>query len=344
MSAGCGPVFSLRILEALVARLGQAKNQGDRISSDDWKGIFAVVTELKAPHGWISAVAEWTKLSTWTVKERWDNRDTTEHHRGRPSLLPAVIESTFANRIKEQAFVANAMVTQEVRTSLRALTTKVVGTAAGGSKGQLRGLLHRHPDLARRTAERTPSVRSLGPTHLGTDTFYDKCEEVGVPTTLPKKIINVDEADAKTKRDHSAVIGPRWRVLKRISTPAINSSTHTSIVVAGKANGLPHGKPIFVLSGAHINANSVDETDDYLVICTKSGGMEGYAWEQCCKYWSGIGEEGDIYIVDGHSSHEDFLAVTEMASKGRKMLTLESHCTHVLQVGIGVRGDAAWPH
>lgn len=343
MSEGCGPVCSLRIHQNLVARLGPAKKQGDRISPDTWKGIFDVVTELKVPHGWIAAVAEWTKLSTWTVKNRWDNSDTAEHHRGRPSLLPPIIENTFAHRINERAFVANAMVTREVRTSLRALTSKFVGVATGGSKGQLRGLLHRHPELARRTAERTPSVRSLGPTHAGSDKFYDNCEELGVPKTLAHKIINVDEAAAKTNRDHSAVIGPRWSVLKRISTPAINAASHTSIVVAAKANGLPHGKPIFILCGAHINANSLEDTDDYLVICTKSGGMEGYAWEECCKYWSSIGEEGDIYIVDGHSSHTDFLAVTEMKNKGREMLTLDPHCTHVLQVSTCVGYDATWP-
>ena len=67
--------------------------------------------------------------------------------------------------------------------------------------------------------------------------------------------------------------------------------------------------------------------------------MEGYAWEACCEHWASIAQGGEIFLVYGHSSHEDFLANAKLADKGITIVTFDPNCTHVYQVG-GVREAA----
>lgn len=120
--------------------------------------------------------------------------------------------------------------------------------------------------------------------------------------------------------------------MKRISVRDMSSTSHVSIVVAVRANGLPYGKPIIIVKGAAVTASWVNDTEDYLVINTQSGGMEGYAWEQCCRYWATLAEGGEIFVVDGYGSHEDLLANNAMLEKHCEVVTFPPHVTDVLQV------------
>ena len=146
-------------------------------------------------------------------------------------------------------------------------------------------------------------------------------------------VINIDESDVQSKIKKVKVLGPRFSIVKRVAVPDSSVLMHISLVGAVRANGLPYGKPIYILSGAHVSADSVDDTYDYYVISTKSGGMEGYAWEACCEYWASIAQGGEIFLVDGHSSHEDFLANDKLADKGIAVVTFDPNCTHIYQVG-----------
>ena len=111
---------------------------------------------------------------------------------------------------------------------------------------------------------------------------------------------------------------------------------HTSIVTAATATGLPFGKPIIIVKGAGVAANWVDDTEEFLVISIKSGGMEGNAWEQCCNYWVTVAEGGEIFVIDDHHSHEDFLANDKMIERHIHVVTFRPHCTDVLQVSDNV--------
>ena len=203
--------------------------------------------------------------------------------------------------------------------------------------------MHRNPDLTSRVAEVTEMTRILGPTRKGHDDMFDNLEAAGLRDAVPSMVINIDESDSQAKRSCERVIGPRYNIMKRLSVPDASVNMHISLVAAARANGLPYGKPIFILSGARISSDSVEDSDEYLVICTKSGGMEGYAWEECCNYWAGIAKGGEIFIIDGHSSHEDFLANEVMAKKGLKVVTLDPHCTHIYQVRVAWRSNGTKP-
>ena len=176
-------------------------------------------------------------------------------------------------------------------------------------------------------------MRITGTSHAGVSEFYANLMLAGIEATPAHKIINIDEADAQSKKHTRRGIGPAWNVLKRLSVPRAASTTHVSFVVAGRADGLPYGKPIFVVAAASVTVNSVEDTDDYMVINTASGGMEGYAWAECCKYWASIAEGGEIFIFDGHSSHEDYEAIDILIKAGVHAVSLSPNCTHVMQVG-----------
>ena len=322
------------ILASLEQQLGARKSRDCRIGEDDWKRVFDAVSSMKEPRGWVVAVSTWTGASTWTVSDRWKKHDTSIHQLGRPPYVPPALEASFGERIVERAIIGNGMKPREVRAGLRAIVAAECDTPAGGRKGHLRGFMHRHPKLTDRVAEVTKSTRILGPTRKGHDDMFDNLAAVGLADAVPSMVINIDESDSQAKRSHVRVIGPRYNIIKRISVPDGSVSMHISLVAATRANGLPYGKPIFILSGARVSADAVEDTDEYLVICTKSGGMEGYAWEECCTYWASIAKGGEIFIVDGHSSHEDYLANDVMAKKGLKVVTLDPHCTHIYQVSI----------
>ena len=325
---------SAKVLAFLEEKLGPRKKTGVHMDEGDWVSVFNAITDMKAPRGWESAVSTWTGVSTWTVKDRWIHHDTAAHHIGRPPCLPPELENAFEQRIIDRSFVGNAMKTREFRTTLRKIVHTASGVDGGGSRGHARRFLHRHPNLSKRVAEATKASRLLGPTRAGGERFYDNCESVGIRETPPGRIFNMDESDVQAVDKHPHVIGPRYQVMKRLAVLESCTSTHISMLAAGAADGLPLGKPIFILAGADISANSVEDTDDYLVICTKSGGMEGYAWEACCKYWATIARSGDIFIIDGHTSHDDFLANEVLVNKGIHVVSLDPNCTHIYQVSV----------
>lgn len=342
MDIGSSTTPSERVLASLEEKLGPRKKQGAFVGEDDWRRVFNAITDMKVPRGWESAVSTWTGASTWTVSNRWKLHDTSVHRRGRPPLLPSNLETAFAQRIVDRSFIGNGMKPRELRVTLRNIARQSGGENVGGSRGHYRCFKHRHPDLRDRVAEATKATRLLGPTRAGGQLFYDNYERVGGRTAPPGIVYNVDEADAQAFDAHPHVVGPSYHIMKRIAVPDPSTSTHISLAAVGSAEGLPLGKPIFILAGASVSSNSVEDTEDYLVIATKSGGMEGFAWEQCCKYWASLAKSGDIFIVDGHSSHEDFLANEIMADKGINVVTLDPNCTHIYQVcGLDVCAEAA---
>ena len=98
-----------KFLASLERQLGARKSRDCRIGEDDWKRVFDLVSNMKEPRGWVSAVSTWSGSSPWTISDRWKKHDTSEHQRGRPPYVPPALEKSFKERIVERAIIGNGM-------------------------------------------------------------------------------------------------------------------------------------------------------------------------------------------------------------------------------------------
>ena len=147
-------------------------------------------------------------------------------------------------------------------------------------------------------------------------------------------VVNFDESGVQSKSKKAKVLGHWHSIVKRVAVPDFSVSMHISLVGTVRARGLLCRMSMFILYGAHVSADSsMGDADDYCVISTKSGGMEGYAWDACCECWASIAQGDEIVLVDGHSSHGDLLANDKLAGKRIAVVALDPNCTRIYQVG-----------
>ena len=341
MAAEDGRKATADFCKKIARTLGPPMKKGDVVSEEQWKVVFDLIRENGHPHGCYTALAEWANTSRWSIRERWESQDSSHHNRRGPlAILPPAMEDRLAEHIIMQAKVRNGLPIPVIQSALRRLSTAVSRRPRGGSYGHVKHFLLRHPDVVHRTGEATSEARAVGLTHVGHNRFHDNLDRAGINDTPPRKVVNFDESSVVDQtRKGIKVLGPRYAIMKRISTRMVGATQHVSILAGVRANGLPYGKLIFIMKAVDVPAEMASESEDYLIITTASGGMESHAWETCCKYWASIAEGGEIFIVDGHKSHADFLAVESLVDAfppptDLKMLTLDPNTTDLKQVHI----------
>ena len=332
MAAEDGKGGTVITLNAIVSKLGARNLFGDHVTPDEWRSLFDVVAELNAPRGWLTAAAEWTNLSRSTIRQRWEKKDTSVHHVGHPPLLPSVLEDALIARAEDQAVIRNGLPQSLLRTTLRTLASMGSNGGRGGSRGHIRGIMHRHPELRSRLAERTKSDRAVALTPEGLAREMDNIESTGIRKVLHDNVINVDESPLLTQKKRVKVIALGSNRLRRVSVRDVSTYKHASLVGACTAGGKRFGKTIIIVKAKKVDTTMVDDRDDCLLIATKSGGMEGHAWEACCNYWASIAEPGDIFLVDGLKAHMDYLANDAMIKKNIKVVTFTPNATELRQV------------
>lgn len=318
-------------LAILVENVGPRKKDGEAVAPNEWESIFKLVQEKDMPCGWRMAVSEWARVSRPVVNDRWGKKDSLIRHVGRPPVIDRKLEAAIAQRAFDQSLFRNAPPLSLARGAIAHAAVKVHGRRFKPSRGLLRGFLKRNPSVSARVGEKTHAERATGMTRAGFERFMDNCEKAGIATRPPHKVVNVDEAHLLMNKKGVKVLAARSKFLKRVSSRAASTDKHASMVAAVRADGTPYGKPIFIVKGASTKAEWVQDTVEYLVIHSTSGGMEDHVWEACCVYWASIAEGGEIFVIDGHNSHEDFLANEAMVEKGIDVITFPPHCTDVLQ-------------
>ena len=279
-----------RVLSAIEESLGACKKDGDTVTTPEWEKIFSIVREMKEPHGYVTAMAAWTQVSFKVVKKRYRTGDASIHYLGRHTAIPRIVEDDLARRLNDQAFTRSASVPSMLPVALQEAALLSHATVTGGSRGHRRRFLRRHGEVRLRMANFTEQARILGMTRMGYNRFVANLKEAHIEDVPDRKRVNVDEASVINAKLKGKAYGPAWKVLKRLSRRTVGTTKHMSIVVAVRANGLPYGTPIFIVKGKRVDAEWVEDTDEYRVIETESGGMEQHAWEKCCRYWASIAE------------------------------------------------------
>ena len=339
MAAEDGRIATAAWARAFATSLGPPKREPEKPSSHEWEDAFKMVAEKDQSYGWITALAEWANVSQRTVSRRWRNHDTSIHHVGCPPLLEKDDEDALVQRAIDEAMARNAVSPPEFRDALKAVAT-VTHTSissgkcvtCGGSKGHLRGVKRRHPELRVRLAERTPSTRAVGMTRHLYAVCMDCLKRAGIERKSPYQVFNVDEANVYTVHGKVYVIAPGENIQKHLSARDAQLATHISIVVAVRANGLPFGKPIFIIAGTKVPESLAGDSDEYLLIHSPGGGQTAETWQQCAMYWASIAEGGEILVVDGHKSHLDFLAIEALTDKKISVVTLVPNASDIDQV------------
>lgn len=180
--------------QLLVERVGPEPVTKEKMTSALWEKLYDVLNSLSWPYGWASAASRWSGWDRSVVCDRMQRRDFSARHLGRPPILTAEEEKTFADRLVAFARMGNCCPISVACDSLKEYCDLLGKTDAecGGTK-HLRGIIARDPRLKSAYAEKTEVARITGLTKKAFNQFMDNLERVGVQDLPARQVVNIDE-------------------------------------------------------------------------------------------------------------------------------------------------------
>lgn len=201
-------------------------------------------------------------------------------------------------------------------------------------KKWLKCFYSRHPEIAKRRAQKLNPARAQKINHEIVDDYFEKLKTIMLDKKFhgkPNRIYNMDEKGCQLTLHHQQTVLSH-KGARRVHLVAPEHGENVSVVACANALGqtIP---PLIIFKGVRVKPEwYITLPEESKILMTKKGSMTTDAFIQWLDHFAKFKSPGPVLLIfDGASSHLDIRIVETAEQHEITLFCLPSNTTHVSQ-------------